>query len=140
MRFRMLNRMMKALVTTTAVATTFTVFAAPAAHAATTVSVVNNPVWVYGCEAILYGNSSVQASAGVYMSQNAAKTDTHECIGWLDRSPDGVNNWQTVSSRHTLSVPGTSDYTGWYYDSAPYQAMACVEQLPSEVVACTDPW
>ncbi|CAG7645539.1 hypothetical protein [Actinacidiphila bryophytorum] len=145
--FGQLGWNVRAVVMTAAVATAAAAFTAPAGHAASasassSSSVVQATRWVDGCEAILYSNASLQASAGVYMSRTADAT--YRCTGWLERSADGGKSFTTVSGYHTISTPGASSYTGWYYDSAPDVSKACVEEEPliagNVLTVCTAAW
>ncbi|GIF45818.1 hypothetical protein DFJ67_5253 [Asanoa ferruginea] len=117
------------------------VFAAPAAHAASSATVVRATKWVGGCEAVLYSNSSAQARSRVYKSQGAPSTE--KCTGWLERQATNTSDWETVSGYHTITAPGASAYTGWYDDSYAQRATACVESWNTiyEIeTACTAAW
>lgn len=122
-----------AVVTTAAVAATFT---ATSAHAATATIIRPVPgAWAGKCEALLYYDTvGTQAQAEVYQSQTAAGGEI--CDGWLIRSSDGGATWTTVSGHHNVYTPGGSDYTGWYWDGPGYLTKACVLNAENQG-ACT---
>lgn len=107
-----------------------------AVHAVTPSTTVElDQVWSGKCEALLYGNSSQQASAGVYESQTASSSDY--CDGRLERWTGSY--WYAISSDHYTFTPGTSDYTGFYWDGPGYEARVCVSDHTG-VERCTGAW
>jgi hypothetical protein len=105
-------------------------FAAPAAHAASSSATssstyVARTVWAGKCEAILYGNTANQVSAGIYMS--LSPESTIRCVGWLERSNDPSPGWHMIAGYYDFRTPGTTAYSGWYADVYPEWARACVE-------------
>jgi hypothetical protein len=127
-------------VSAVATATVATLFAAPAANAASSPTTVRATKWIGGCEAILYSNSLAQVKATVYMSKN--ESTANSCTGWLNQQKSSTSAWDTISGYHTIHTPGSSANTGWYADPYPKRASACVEEdTPYDANAvCTEAW